>query len=168
VGLLPVSAIAQDATTAPDKAAKAPKKDTVEGIASLVLAEFLKIGKAWSGVKDAAGAKVASAKMDAVSANLTGLAERLKKLPKPTAAERKTLNEKMEKQEAELQKIFGTLMALGSNKDVAPTMQAAMGKFSETMETIDPVFSAYFDEEAEAATPTGPAVQPKNPKSGPK
>jgi hypothetical protein len=112
-------------------------------------------------VKDADSLKKAKENLNKVAANLGLIANRLKELPVPSAAERGKLSKKMEEEDRAVGNV--RMPVLKAHMEAMPAelkqgLQSALASFYKTVDTHQKVFKAYFEPDPQ------PAESEPNPK----
>lgn len=141
-----------------EKAAAESKADTPEVVANEVADKMQELVTALKSVSDEASADAAAKKINDLGDEMIALSERAKKVPEPSAEQKKELdkmmNEKMDSMKEDLGAAIGNLM---SKPDLAKKVMAAMEEFGKKMDAAEEGFKhlgkGAADEVEEGAAP---------------
>jgi len=141
-----IAAFAPLGLTAQDKPeVAAEKKETIESLFDTYLNEQLNTEKVWVGVKDAASARKAAEKIDAISKNIQALEKRLKKFPMPDLTTRIAFTKKRELHRKEMREVAVKASIATGIPEVTPIYINASVTLDEALEGIDVTFERYFE-----------------------
>jgi hypothetical protein len=111
--------------------------DSHDAVMSDMVASMEKFNSILDGVKDEASAKAAKSKLEALTKEMKVLTERSKKLPKATAEELKSMQDKHEKEFVAVSgKIQKNMFRIATN----PTAMSALGDAMDAIAKSEPNF----------------------------
>jgi len=122
------------------------KKDTVDSLAQDVFIEIAGLGKSLEGVNSVAKAKKAIEQSNKHADALLKLAERLKKLPRPSNEERVKLSKSFAKRADALgREIAGAIAAVQNTPQAMETLTKGLSEVGGKLKTANLVFAEYFN-----------------------
>ena len=149
----------------PDAPLVADRADTVEGLAEEYLGQIDEFAVALAESDDTAGAQALAGLSPLAVNKLHAIARRLEALAVPEPATREAISRQIESHQEELER------SLGSREDffgrlapsLRPTVENAMGEFTNALGEVAPVIQQYFSAEMKSPPPPEPGAPSGSP-----